>query len=123
MNRVMLGTSVCIVVCCFCVCVVVILFLCHKFTHKLLRTADMVGCGEIGHVRTGQKKHRNFTSRNMFNVVVNRLHGLHRLKGSHRMRDKRKSVKSAKSVDNKNDALRQPSGSSGSSGDKNKNIK
>ena len=34
----------------------------HKDKTKLLRTADMVGFGEVGYVRTGQKKHRNFTS-------------------------------------------------------------
>lgn len=28
----------------------------------MLRHADMVGCGDIEDVRTGRKKHRNFTS-------------------------------------------------------------
>lgn len=28
----------------------------------MLRNADMVGCGEVWHVRTGDGEYRNFTS-------------------------------------------------------------
>ena len=64
----------------------------------------MVGCGEIGHVRTGQGKHRNFTSRNMFIMVANGGHEGHESKGSHL--DKLKSVKSVTSDVYKNISLR-----------------
>lgn len=59
------------------------------------------GAGRLGMSARGKKNIVILPAENMFNVVVNGLHGLHRLKGSHRMIDKLKSVKSVKSVDNK----------------------
>ena len=43
------------------------------------------GCGEIVYVRTGQKKHRNFTSEN-------NKKGEHRIKRIERMQDMSSSV-------------------------------
>nr|DAE40317.1 MAG TPA: hypothetical protein [Bacteriophage sp.] len=36
------------------------LFLYHKYSYKVLRTADMVGYGEIKDVRMGDGEYRNF---------------------------------------------------------------
>lgn len=40
----------------------------------MLLHRDMVGCGEIEHVRMGQKKHRNFTSEKFkYNHQINQI--------------------------------------------------